>query len=46
MMCQGPIWIVEIFNWLEKNLITQEIVDTAMNWMYEKGIILCGDITI
>ena len=44
--CQGPVWIVEIFKWLEDNLITQEMVDMAMNWMYEKGIIICNEITI
>jgi len=46
MKCQGPIWLLDLFEWLEDKLITQEMVDMAMNWMYEKGIIVCNEIIV
>ena len=46
MKCQGPIWLLDLFEWLEDKLITQEMVDMAMNWMYEKGIIICNQIRV
>ena len=43
MLCKGPEWIINIFQWLEQNLITQEIADKAMNWLYAQSIIVCNE---
>ena len=42
MRCQAPYWIEYIFDYFYQNLISQETVNNAMNWLYEKGIIICN----
>ena len=30
--------------WLEENIISQTTLNTSMNWMVKKGIIICDSI--
>jgi len=42
--CIAPKWVVSIFHFLDMELITQKVVNEAINWLYSKSIIVCNEI--
>jgi hypothetical protein len=44
MICSAPNWVLWVFQFLYDELITQEELDEAMWWLFEKGIIYCNEV--
>jgi len=46
MLCEAPKWVVHLFEWLEDKLITGDMFNNAINWLIDKGIIICNELII
>lgn len=44
LTCEAPRWVLHVFQFMYDNLITQEEVNEAMNWLLEKGLIICNEV--
>jgi len=44
MICNIPLWATVLFSWKDYELITQDILNNAMNWMLSKGLIICNEL--
>jgi len=42
-ICNIPEWTVQLFYWVYDNVISQETLNSAMNWMVSKGLIICNE---
>jgi hypothetical protein len=44
LTCDAPRWVLKVFEFLELDMITQETVNDAMNWLLSKSIIICNEV--
>lgn len=44
--CLAPKWTIQLFVWLQQEIINQDMVNEALWWMFDKGLITCYDLGI
>lgn len=39
--CMSPEWVVKLHQWFVNNLISEETITNALNWLIERNLVIC-----